>query len=276
MSDLTDRELGMHRNITRRDFLNGVAVTVGAALMPSRLFAAEGSDPEKAPGNYYPPALTGLRGSHDGSFETAHSLRDGTFWDTAGTPKDTGESFDLVIVGGCISGLSAAHFYRKTAGAHARILILDNHDDFGGHAKRNEFEYNGRLLALNGGTLNIESPLRYNAPAQEILRDVGIDLDRYLAANAKNRDQDEGVKTVIETLTAARVPSRVDFTLSNLNLRHLGHLPRRMRSVGCCEQVVSEAPSQRHRIGAWFCSSSIARARALPPDQFLSSLSGQR
>ncbi|HZW92159.1 MAG TPA: FAD/NAD(P)-binding protein [Candidatus Eremiobacteraceae bacterium] len=185
MSDLTDRELGMKRNITRRDFLNGVAVTVGAALMPSRLFAGGGSDPKKVP-NYYPPALTGLRGSHDGSFETAHSLRDGTFWDAAGTPKDTGESYDLVIVGGGISGLSAAHFYRKTAGANARILILDNHDDFGGHAKRNEFRLGNRTLIGYGGTYSIESPQPYSAVAKSVIEELGIDVasfPKYLDRN---------------------------------------------------------------------------------------------
>ena len=115
----------MHRNITRRDFLNGVALTAGAAMMPWHVLAAADTDfenaPEKSP-NYYPPALTGLRGSHVGSFEAAHSLRDGTFWDAAGTPQDTGEAYDLIIVGGGISGLAAAHFYRKRAGANARIL----------------------------------------------------------------------------------------------------------------------------------------------------------
>ena len=55
-------------------------------------------------------------------------------------PRSTtrGEEFDLVVVGGGISGLAAAYFYRQ-ARPNARILILDNHDDFGGHAKRNEF-----------------------------------------------------------------------------------------------------------------------------------------
>src|SRR5882757_6115247 len=86
--ELGDRELGMRRNITRRDFLNGVAVTAGAAMMPWHLFAAAGVGPEKLP-DYYPPALSGLRGSHPGSFDSAHALRDGTFWDTAGTPQDT-------------------------------------------------------------------------------------------------------------------------------------------------------------------------------------------
>ena len=115
------RELGMGRGITRRDFLNGVALTVGAAILPSDLLAAADMQAgrEKSP-DYYPPALTGLRGSHPGSFEVAHSLRDGTFWDQAGTPVDTGETYDLVVVGGGISGLSAAHFFRKAAGPKAR------------------------------------------------------------------------------------------------------------------------------------------------------------
>jgi spermidine dehydrogenase len=175
MSDLTDRELGMKRSITRRDFLNGVAVTAGAALMPRHLFGTKDSNPEKSP-NYYPPALTGLRGSHPGSFEAAHSLRDGTFWDAAGTPQDTGESYDLIVVGGGISGLSAAHFYRKIAGANARILILDNHDDFGGHAKRNEFRIGNRTLIGYGGTYSIESPQPYSAVAKSVIEELGIDV----------------------------------------------------------------------------------------------------
>ena len=185
MSDHTDRELGMHRRITRRDFLNGVAATAGAALMPWHLFAAADGDPEKSPA-YYPPALTGLRGSHPGSFEAAHSVRDGTFWDTAGTPVDTGENYDLIVVGGGISGLSAAHFYRKAAGANARILILDNHDDFGGHAKRNEFRIGNQTLIGYGGTYSIESPQPYSAVAKSVIEELGIDVasfPKYLDRN---------------------------------------------------------------------------------------------
>ncbi|MCU1300418.1 MAG: hypothetical protein JWQ87_702 [Candidatus Sulfotelmatobacter sp.] len=166
----------MKRNITRRDFLNGVAVTAGAAMMPWQLFAA--GDPEKA-ADYYPPALTGLRGSHPGSFDAAHSLRDGTFWDAAGTPQDTGESYDLIIVGGGISGLSAAHFYRKSMGADARILILDNHDDFGGHAKRNEFRVGNAFRLGYGGTFSIESPAPYSKEARGLIEELGIDVASY-------------------------------------------------------------------------------------------------
>jgi len=180
VSDWKDAELGMGRGITRRDFLNGVALTVGAAILPSDLLAAADMQAgrETSP-DYYPPALTGLRGSHVGSFEVAHSLRDGTFWDHAGTPVDTKETYDLVVVGGGISGLSAAHFFRKTAGPKARILILDNHDDFGGHAKRNEFQTPQRTMLGFGGTFSIESPAPYSAVAKGLIEELGIDVPSY-------------------------------------------------------------------------------------------------
>jgi spermidine dehydrogenase len=168
----------MHRRITRRDFINGVAVTAGAAMMPWHLLGADDSSPEKSP-NYYPPALTGMRGSHPGSFDAAHALRDGTFWDTVGKPEDTGENYDLIVVGGGISGLSAAHFYRKASGGKARILILDNHDDFGGHAKRNEFRVNDQFRLGFGGTYSIESPAPYSAVAKGLIEELGIDLPSY-------------------------------------------------------------------------------------------------
>ena len=176
MSDINDRDLGMHRPITRRDFLDGVAVAVGATLLPTNLLAE--SDTEKAP-NYYPPALTGLRGSHVGAFETIHSLRDGNFWDTAGKPEDTGEDYDLIVVGGGISGLSAAYYFQSAAGSKAKILILENHDDFGGHAKRNEFTAAGRKMLGYGGTFSIESPAPYSAVAKDLINDLGIDVSSY-------------------------------------------------------------------------------------------------
>jgi spermidine dehydrogenase len=178
--DAKDKQLGMDRRITRRDFLNGVALTIGAAVVPSSLFLGceHHTEPEQSP-DYYPPALTGLRGSHPGSFESAHSLRDGTFWQHAGTPADTGESYDLVIVGGGISGLSAAHFFRKIAGQKARILILENHDDFGGHAKRNEFHVSNRTLLGYGGTYSIESPAPYSDVAKGLISELGIVVGSY-------------------------------------------------------------------------------------------------
>jgi spermidine dehydrogenase len=171
-----DEALGMNRRIDRRDFLNGVAVAIGAigTGLAGRAAPAAGAIwPQDAPG-YDPPILTGLRGSHPGSFENAHRLRDGDFWSGERAPVDTGEAYDLVIVGGGISGLSAAWFYRA-ARPDARILILDNHDDFGGHAKRNEFHLDGRLHLLNGGTLEIDSPRPYSPVADGLLKSLGIE-----------------------------------------------------------------------------------------------------
>jgi spermidine dehydrogenase len=165
--------------ITRRDFLDGVAIAVGAAasggLLPRFIAAAvaEEAAAQDATG-YYPPALTGLRGNHAGSFETAHALRDADFWKRAGPIAATGEDYDLVVVGGGISGLAAAHFYRARR-PDARILILDNHDDIGGHAKRNEFALAGRLALMNGGTYSIDSPRPYSAIADGLLRTLGVD-----------------------------------------------------------------------------------------------------
>ncbi len=171
MSDSYDRYLGMDRPIRRRDFMNGMAVAVGGTLVGSRwIWARE----QSAATNPYPPERTGMRGSHPGSFEDAHALRDGTFWKSAAAPVDTRETYDLVIVGGGISGLAAAHFYRERAGDSGRILILENHDDFGGHAKRNEFHLGGRLQLLNGGTLEIDSPTPYSREADGLLKKLGI------------------------------------------------------------------------------------------------------
>jgi spermidine dehydrogenase len=179
-----DRELGMHCPITRRDFLNGVAVGAGGLLAADPLLAAllaEQAAPEKAPG-YYPPALTGMRGNHDATFTYAHQLRDGKRWDSAGAVASTGETYDLVVVGGGISGLAAAYFYRQNAGKSARILVMDNHDDFGGHAKRNEFQAGGRMLLSYGGTQSIESPGKYSDVAKALLAELGIRIDRFYKA----------------------------------------------------------------------------------------------
>jgi spermidine dehydrogenase len=172
------RQLGVSRPITRRDFIDGIAVTVAVAASPRVLNAGDlkrtAAAPQDRP-DYNPPTLTGMRGSHPGSFEAAHALRDGNFPKAGTSPIDAGEHYDLIVVGGGISGLAAAHFYRATAGRDARILILDNHDDFGGHAKRNEFELDGKIQLINGGTLGIDSPRPYSAVAADLLMALGID-----------------------------------------------------------------------------------------------------
>lgn len=157
-------------SITRRDFLNGTALTIAAGLTPAAQLAAQP--------NRYPPALTGLRGQHAGSFEIAHALaREGRKFPVDDLPID--ETYDLVVVGGGISGLAVAWFYRR-AKPSARILILDNHDDFGGHAKRNEFTLDGRHIVGYGGSQSLQSPNSLYSPvAKDLLRDLGVDITRF-------------------------------------------------------------------------------------------------
>ena len=160
-------------NISRRDFLNGVALSVaaGTALSPLEILAAANS-------RYYPPALTGLRGSHPGSFEVAHAAANmGARYARPGQLTDS--IYDLVVIGGGISGLAAAKLFRDQAGAGSRILVLDNHDDFGGHAKRNEFDLDGRTLLCHGGSQSLESPGLYSAQSKKLLQDLGIEPRRF-------------------------------------------------------------------------------------------------
>jgi spermidine dehydrogenase len=163
--------------ITRRDFLNGTALAIAGGLTPAAQLAA---NPAR-----YPPALAGMRGQHPGSFETAHAFRDGQRFGIDGVSSEA--SYDLVVVGGGISGLAAAYFYRRAVGTQARILILDNCDDFGGHAKRNEFspDFGSRpsLLIGYGGSQSIQSPKAlWSDTAKGLLHDLGVDVARFNTA----------------------------------------------------------------------------------------------
>lgn len=175
----SDKELGMGRRITRRDFMNGVAMTIGAVAVPRALHGQSvQAEAQNAPG-YYPPATTGMRGTPEGSYTVAHAVRDGSFWDHAGAAEFTGESYDLVVVGCGISGLAASRFYRQAAGQNAKVLILDPLDDFGGHAKRNEFNVNGTKMLGFGGTYAIESPEPYSPVAKGVIKELGINVESF-------------------------------------------------------------------------------------------------
>ncbi|MFT3968014.1 MAG: NAD(P)/FAD-dependent oxidoreductase [Sphingobium sp.] len=184
MIDEEGRRLGLEEPIARRDFIHGVAsgAALGAlaaaapALGAMAAPAASGTVPEA---ESYPPLRTGLRGQHPGSFEMAHVARDGGFTGPV-EAVDTGEHYDLVVVGGGISGLSAAYFYRKALGDDVRILVLDNHDDFGGHAKRNEFRHEGRTILSYGGTMSIETPFPYSHTSKALLAELGIVPSTYV------------------------------------------------------------------------------------------------
>ena len=184
--------------VTRRDFIHGAGLVLGGAALPAGAFGSSGSTgldvaggPPIDPG--YPPGLQGLRGNHEGSQTYPHLLRDKQMDPRALSRSNTGEDYDLVVVGAGISGLSAAYYYRQKFGRDARILILDNHDDFGGHARRNEFQVDGRTLLSYGGTQAIDNPAHYRPVAMSLLRELGIDVRRL--ARRYERDVYRGLGT---------------------------------------------------------------------------------
>jgi len=171
----SDLHLGMSREISRRDFIHEVSLGAIALGLPMPLWSAD--MPAPLPGVYYPPTLTGMRGAHPGAFESAHALaREGKQFDS---PRLLDENYDLIVVGAGISGLAAAYFFRQQHGPESKILILDNHDDFGGHAKRNEFHQGGPMRLAWGGTVNMEYPY-YSDIAMGLIKDLGIDIPRLL------------------------------------------------------------------------------------------------
>jgi len=167
----SDRELGMGRSIPRRDFIHDTGLAaLGLAVTPG---LSAGYPPLPNPAGY-PPVRTGLRGSHPGSYEVAHALRDGAHFSET---RSLDEVYDLIVVGAGISGLAAAHYFRQRFGKDARILILENHDDFGGHAKRNEFHQGGPTRLSLGGTHNLEY-WQFSDTVWALMRELGIDVKR--------------------------------------------------------------------------------------------------
>ena len=191
-----DRELGMDRRITRRDFLNGFGIAIGGGFALSNhewlnAFGLPQSPlaPEKNP-NYYPPTLTGMRGTTDATMQAGHALRDGRDWGRATADSET---YDLIVVGGGISGLSAAYFFRKMAGSKARVLIIENHDDFGGHARRNEYYAGGRMILGYGGTQSIAGPKLYSRESMGLLRELGVDVEKFYKYFDQNFERSQGL-----------------------------------------------------------------------------------
>lgn len=182
------------RSITRRDFLNGTLLALGSTLLPP--LALSEQHKLLIDRDYYPPSLTGMRGSHDGSYEVAHQL--GRFgkrdWGKVHSTEDP--IYDLVVVGAGISGLAAARFYQQKFGEGARILLLDNHDDFGGHAKRNEFNVGNQRPIGYGGSQSMESPEDYSGESKALLEDLGVDLERFEEAYHFDFFEDHGLRSM--------------------------------------------------------------------------------
>jgi spermidine dehydrogenase len=129
----------------------------------------------------------GLQGQTPGAMALGHRVRDGEL------PKevdDTGETYDLVVVGAGIAGLASAYLYYQEAPGEPSILLLDNHDEFGGHARRNVMEYGGQRLIAPGGTFALEDVVDSPEEALEFFRRIGLDPARLaLYRDPKFRDR---------------------------------------------------------------------------------------
>ena len=165
--------------ITRRDFVNGTLMAAGGTLLPFNV-TGQAAMAALEP-SYYPPARTGLRGSHPGSHEHAHARAWNGRSDWGPTTR-LGETYDLVVVGAGLSGLAAAYFYQQVHGSDKKVLVLDNHDDFGGHAKRNEHTVAGHTLLGEGGSESLEYPHDFGDIVRNLMNELGVDIDRFKAA----------------------------------------------------------------------------------------------
>ena len=237
----------MSEKITRRDFLNGVALTTGAGVLaPSNLWALESLEAD-AVNATYPPTLTGMRGSHAGSFEVALALA----WEGRKPARYDAleEHYDLVVVGAGMSGLAAAYYYRQQVGPDARILILDNHDDFGGHAKRNEFHHEGRMVLSLGGAQNLDKPGNYSDHAGALMIELGIDADAIAAMDANTPD---------DFLLGGKLNANVGMSMPGADGKHVnvdGHWYKFMHGRGDYAAAVRELPisaDEQDRLIAFF------------------------
>jgi len=199
MKKSADEKLGMNCSISRRDILHGMGAMTAGLLIPgqtsilgNKILAAEQHNLSTSKHNY-PPARMGLRGNHTGSFEVAHKLGRYGQQEWGQVIDADAEVYDLVVVGAGISGLSAAHFYRKKH-PKARILILDNHDDFGGHAKRNEFKVGDKTVIGYGGSQTLEEPSGYSKVVKGLLADLGVELERFEKAYDQSFYQRNGLR----------------------------------------------------------------------------------
>lgn len=175
-----DRELGLDRPITRRDFVNSAAIGTGAALLwqHAPLFAQkaapEATRPRGAAFNGYSGVGDYAR-SNGNTWEvvqSAHAMRDGAYRTSSGV-VDTEEFYDVVVVGGGFAGMGAA---RRVLGEDGRrCLVLENHPMFGGEAKRNEFEVEGvRLMAPQGSNECVIPEADETSASYRIWTDLGL------------------------------------------------------------------------------------------------------
>ena len=173
-----DKNLGMGRNISRRDLLHGLGALTASSLVPGNALADTVLASELKTPSAYPPSLTGLRGNHLGSYEVAHQLARGGKRDWGKENEADNTVYDLVVVGAGLSGLSAAFLF-LSLNPNSSVLILDNHDDFGGHAKRNEFQIGSKTMLGYGGSQTLEEPSSYSDQVKSFLQELRIDLKQF-------------------------------------------------------------------------------------------------
>ncbi len=179
--DKDDRELGLAAAITRRDFLNTTLLGSGAGLLAAmapldwlqRSALQQGTD-----------EFTGYGGTGDYArsngntlpvLQAAHRLRDGAYRNLPANTTDTGQTYDLIIVGGGLSGLTAAWAYQKATGGAKRCLVLENHPIFGGEAKQNEFVVRGTRLVAPQGSNQFGAPRAGSGSlSDEVWSDLGL------------------------------------------------------------------------------------------------------
>jgi spermidine dehydrogenase len=172
------------QKITRRDFLNGTLLASGAALVsaacPFQLMAAEDWNGSPGIGDY-----ADANGDTHQVMVDGHVIRDHVFDRTRAAIQDTGETYNCVIVGGGISGLSAALFYQRATSAKS-CLVLENHPIFGGEAKRNEFNVDGQHLIASQGSAMWFQPMP-GSFLQHFYDSLGIDPRQFkYQKNASN------------------------------------------------------------------------------------------
>lgn len=173
-----DDVLGVNTGITRRDFLNGSLISVGglwaANLSPMEVFAGAQNTRAVA-------AASSWGGNSVDVFDAGHAVRDGIYDNPNITAEETGEVFDLVVVGGGFSGLGAAYYFNKAKDGKGKVLVLENHHMFGGNARRDEFKVKGKTLyAPQGSIVTQQLPPAFAAasPVDQIFQEIKIDFEK--------------------------------------------------------------------------------------------------
>lgn len=169
--------LGLNQPICRRDFLNSTLLAAGGLLLgpltPAQLLAEDDWTGYGGVGDY-----AHSNGNTLAVMKAGHQIRDGAFNSLPPDAIDTGEVFDCVVVGGGVSGLAAALFFKKYAGAKPTCLVIDNHPVFGGEAKRNEFIVDGHKIMGPQGADHFQVPLPHSFMAR-FFEAIGLDWHEF-------------------------------------------------------------------------------------------------